>query len=298
VSIRGGNGARSESCGLCGTSDLSLRYSDVVLTDPDPEAVRVRSIWDCERCHAYWSSLPPDVASAAYYRQKPEEDHAQLEAGSQRFTRVRAAIEAGLGRQPRRLLDVGCAGGAHFDVYGEAVERFGVEPAASAAAILAERGVTWLGASTDDAPAGGFDAVASLDVLEHIEEPRSFLDGLDRCLAPGGVLALVTGDIDSFSARFGGRRWIYYALPEHCAFYSERALRRYWVEERGYEQLGKTWIANTDVNAAYVRIFMRGLANEAVMKVLPGHRTRQIERAGRARFPFFCDNMLITYRKP
>lgn len=298
MSIRGGSVARPESCGLCGTSDLSLRYGDVVVADPDAAAVRVRSIWDCERCHAYWSLLPADVGTSSYYRAKPEEDHAQLEDGQQRFRRVRAAIEAGLGREPRRLLDVGCAGGAHFDVYGETVERFGIEPAASAEAILKERGVTWLGPSLDDAPAGGFDAVASLDVLEHVEDPRPFLDGLDRCLAPGGVLALVTGDIDSVSARWGGRRWLYYALPEHCTFYSERALRRHWVEERGYVQLGKTWIANTDVDAAYVRSFVRGVGREAVMKALPRHRARQIEREGRARFPFFCDNMLVTYRKP
>jgi SAM-dependent methyltransferase len=270
----------------------------VVVADPEGAQVRLRSIRECDRCHAYWSRLPADVASPRYYREKPEEDHVQLETGRQRFRRVRAHLEAGLGREPRRLLDVGCAAGAHFDVYSEGVERFGVEPAASAESILRGRGVTWLGASLDDAPTGGFDAVTSLDVLEHIERPRPFLEGLDRCLAPGGVLALVTGDIDSPSARWGGRRWLYYALPEHCAFYSERALRRYWVEEKGYEPLQKTWIANTDVDAAYVRGFLRGVGREAVMRALPKHRASEIERAGRARFPFFCDNLLVTYRKP
>jgi 2-polyprenyl-3-methyl-5-hydroxy-6-metoxy-1,4-benzoquinol methylase len=298
VSIPGGSAERPESCRLCGTPDLALRYRDVVIADPPPAEARVRSIWACERCHAYWSCLPPEVASAGYYLEKPESDHGMLESGLQRFKRVRVALEAGLGREPRRLLDVGCAAGAHFDVYGGGVDRFGIEPAESAGGILAERGVTWLGTSLEDAPAASFDAVASLDVLEHIEEPRPFLDGLDRCLAPGGVLVLVTGDIDSLSARFGGRRWIYYALAEHCSFYSQRALRRYWVEERGYEQLGKTWAANTDVDAAYVGTFLKGIAHEAVMRALPKARAQKLERAGRARFPFFCDNMLLTYRKP
>ncbi|HKP89650.1 MAG TPA: class I SAM-dependent methyltransferase [Thermoleophilaceae bacterium] len=297
MSIEGGSVGRPESCRLCGTPELSLRYADVVIADPHGSA-GLRSIWECRRCHAYWSDLPSEVASSRYYREKPKEHHAQLEAGTQRFRRVRTALEAGLGREPRRLLDVGCAGGAHFDVYGEGVERFGIEPAASAAPMLAERGVTWLGKSVDDAPEAGFDAVTSLDVLEHVEWPRPFLDGLDRCLAPGGVIAIVTGDIDSFSARWGRRRWLYYALPEHCSFYSERALRRYWVEERGYEQLDKTWIANADVDPAYVRNFLGGIAREAAMKALPARRTREMERAGRGRFPFFCDNLLVTYRKP
>ena len=298
MSIRGGTVARPEACRLCGTPELSLRYSDVVIGDPHPARVQLRSVWECERCHAYWSILPPDVAASSYYEEKPEEDHVKLEEGEQRFRRVRSALESGLGRPPRRLLDVGCAGGAHFEVYDDGVERFGIEPAASAAAVLEERGVTWLGPSLDDAPEAGFDAVASLDVLEHVEEPRSFLDGLDRCLASGGVLAIVTGDIDSFSARFGGHRWIYYALREHCSFYSRGALRRYWVEERGYEELRKTWAANTDVDGAYVRTFLRGIGREAVMKALPKRRARAIELEGRARFPFFCDNMLVTYRKP
>jgi SAM-dependent methyltransferase len=298
VSAQGGTLARPESCRLCGTRELELRYRDVVIADPAGAPPRLRSLWNCRRCHAYWSCLPPDVAESSYYQGKPEEDHVQLEEGQQRFRRVRSVLEAALGRAPERLLDVGCAGGAHFEVYPATVERFGIEPAASAAPSIRARGATWLGASLADAPAGSFDAVASLDVLEHVDDPRPFLDGLDRCLAPGGVLVLVTGDIDAFSARLSGRRWLYYALPEHCSFYSRKALHRHWVGERGYTETAKTWVANTDVDGRYVRTFLRGVAREAVMKALPRARTRAIELDGRGRFPFFCDNMLVAYRKP
>jgi SAM-dependent methyltransferase len=196
-----------------------------------------------------------------------------------------------------RLLDVGCAGGAHLDAYDARVEKFGVEPAVSAAELLSQRGVTWLGSSVQDAPECSFDVVTCLDVVEHIEHPRPVLDGIDRCLRPGGLVAIVTGNIYSAPARWSGGRWLYYALPEHCSFYSAFALHRYWVDERGYEPLMKTWIANADIDFAYIRHFLFAVVREATLKMMPRDRVRALEIAGRGRFPFFCDNMLLTFRK-
>jgi 2-polyprenyl-3-methyl-5-hydroxy-6-metoxy-1,4-benzoquinol methylase len=275
-----------------------LRYEDILIATPPAAAPRLRSLWGCTRCHAYWTRLPGEIGTSEYYREKPEVDHHLLEGGLDRFRRVRRAVEAALGAESYRVLDVGCAAGAHLNIYPATVGKFGVEPARSAAEALRRRGVTWLGPSAADAPTAAFEAVTALDVLEHVEQPRPFLDELDRCVAPGGVVALVTGNIDSPSARLGGRRWLYYALPEHCSFFSARALRSYWVGERGYEAVGRTWIANQDVDAAYVLDFLRGAGREAVLKVLPHERVRAIERRGGGRFPFFCDNMLLTFRRP
>lgn len=284
-------------CPMCGSQALSLVYPDVVIADPLSGPLRLRSLWDCPDCHAFWSRLPPSIRADDYYRNKPEADHLPFEGTRARFARVQLAVERAVGRDNYRLLDVGCATGAHFDAYGDRVQKFGIEPAASAIESLRRRGVTWLGPSIESAPVGSFDVVTSLDVLEHLEEPRPFLDTLDRCLAPHGVVAIVTGNIDSLSARCGGRRWLYYALPEHCSFFSPLTLRRYWVDERGYEPLTATWIANKDIDATYVRGFLVGLAREAVLRMMPPHRVRSLERAGRGRFPFFCDNMLLTFRK-
>jgi SAM-dependent methyltransferase len=289
--------SRPERCALCGSEDLSLMYADIRIADEPGHEPRFRSLWACGRCRAYWSLLPDRTGSAQYYRDKPESDHAMLEHYPRRFRRVRDAVEGALGRDSYRLLDIGCAGGAHFDVYGERVEKFGVEPSASSEHLLRGRGVVWIGQSVDDAPDCGFDAVTCLDVLEHVENPRALLGGMDRCVRPGGVVAVATGSIDSIPARLGGRRWLYLALPEHCSFYSADALRRYWVDERGYEPLAMSWLPS-GFGIRYVVTFLVGVACEVAYRLMPRRALRALERAGHARFPFFYDNMLLTFRKP
>ncbi len=289
--------SRPERCALCGSENLSLKYADIRIADEPAHEPRFRSLWACGHCRAYWSRLPDSTGSPQYYRDKPGSDHAMLEHYPRRFRRVRDAVEDALGSDSYRLLDVGCASGAHFDAYGERVEKFGVEPSASSGPLLERRGITRIGASVDDAPDRGFDAVTCLDVLEHVEQPRALLDGMDRCVRPGGVVAIATGSIDSIPARLGGRRWLYLALPEHCSFYSADALRRYWVDERGYEPLAMSWLPS-GFGVHYVIAFLFGVASEAIYRLMPRRVMRALESSGHARFPFFYDNILLTFRKP
>lgn len=273
-------------------------WADIRIADDPPAAPRFRSLHACDACRAYWSRLPAGTGDAAYYRAKPVEHHRALEGGVGRLLRVRRAVERAVGRARFSILDVGCAQGAHLAVYGAGVEKAGVEPSLAARPALEERGIRWLGSDVEAIAEGTtFDAVTCLDVLEHLEQPGALLDGMDRVLAPGGVLALVTGDVDALSARVAGRRWLYFALPEHCSFFSWRALRRFLVDRRGYRLVRRARIANQDQDLAYVLAFLRGLAREGILRLLSAERVRAYEREGRARFSFFRDNMLVVLRK-
>lgn len=95
----------------------------------------------------------------------------------------------------RRLLDVGCGGGAFLDVArAEGLETAGIELSPEAAAVARRAGhrVTTGSAEEGGLVAGTFDAATMWDLLEHLDDPRAALVAARDALAPGGRLWIVT----------------------------------------------------------------------------------------------------------
>jgi hypothetical protein len=62
-------------------------------------------------------------------------------------------------------------------------------------------------------------------VIEHIPESNAFMADLVGRLNEGGVIALVTPNIESMLARVSGRRWVSFRLPEHVSYYSPSTIQ-------------------------------------------------------------------------
>jgi SAM-dependent methyltransferase len=103
---------------------------------------------------------------------------------------------------------------------------FGCGPSSALAALLEEAGcrvarfdpLFW----PDPAPlASTFDAVAAMEVIEHLHRPADAIDRLARRVRPGGWLGLMTC-VQTDDARFA--RWWYRRDPTHVVFYRARTL--------------------------------------------------------------------------
>jgi SAM-dependent methyltransferase len=94
-------------------------------------------------------------------------------------------------RPPGTMLDIGASYGYMLRAMEEAGwDTVGVEPSPSAAAYAAEhvKGEVIRGLFEHaDLADGSFDAVTALYVLEHVEDPRAFLEKVHRLLRPGGL---------------------------------------------------------------------------------------------------------------
>jgi SAM-dependent methyltransferase len=95
----------------------------------------------------------------------------------------------------KTIADVGCGGGFLLDhLKGISSSLIAIEPAVSFSDSLRKRGYHWF-ASTVDATehySGRVDVVLSTQVIEHVSNPREFLNDIGRLLAPDGIAIVST----------------------------------------------------------------------------------------------------------
>jgi len=127
-----------------------------------------------------------------------------------------------------RLLDVGCATGALLSVARErGWQTHGLELGQASSAYAQSLGLQVARGSLYDAPAPEqpYDAIAFMEVIEHLESPHDALKRLASWLKPGGLLLLSTPNYASLYRRlFGARWWVVNCEDEHIAFFTPKTL--------------------------------------------------------------------------
>lgn len=69
------------------------------------------------------------------------------------------------------------------------------------------------------------DVVCLWDTVEHLAAPQQYLARAAGQLRPGGLLALSTGDIGAWLARFRGEKWRLIHPPTHLHYFTARSMR-------------------------------------------------------------------------
>jgi 2-polyprenyl-3-methyl-5-hydroxy-6-metoxy-1,4-benzoquinol methylase len=232
----------SRTCNICGASvdrDRDLRWR--------------KDGYDVLRCPACGTHFRADLPTSdalqaiygpAYFSASAGETDGQGyadylgEEPNHRANAVRRLELLERERGPGRLLDVGCAAGFFLD---EARKRgwsvTGVELAAGMAEHARDRlGLdVRLGAFADaELEPGAFDAITMWDYLEHSTDPTGDLRHAASLLAPGGLLAVSTGDVASLAARVSGSRW-HLLTPRHHNFFFTRASLERAFRDAGFE---------------------------------------------------------------
>lgn len=95
----------------------------------------------------------------------------------------------------RVIADVGCGGGSLLDhIRGLPKKTIAIEPQLSFASSLQDREYCWFPSTLDalDEFQGQVDVAFSIQVIEHIADPKAFLAEVRRLLKPDGVLILST----------------------------------------------------------------------------------------------------------
>jgi 2-polyprenyl-3-methyl-5-hydroxy-6-metoxy-1,4-benzoquinol methylase len=143
--------------------------------------------------------------------------------------------------QPGRMLDVGCAVGFFIDearkrgwqVEGMDVSAFAIDYASEHFGLDVRNGTL-----TDlEFETGAYDLVTLWDVIEHVPDPKAYIQRTAELLRSGGVISLATPDVDSIPAKLAGRRWVGYKLSEEHIYYFSIKTLSHMLEEAGFEVL-------------------------------------------------------------
>jgi 2-polyprenyl-3-methyl-5-hydroxy-6-metoxy-1,4-benzoquinol methylase len=129
----------------------------------------------------------------------------------------------------KTILDLGCASGALLSSLRNhnPKELIGIDTAEYPVSFGRERYDLDLRCATlDEAnlPSGHFDLVALIDMIEHVEDLNGFLLQLQRVVAPGGSVIIITPNYMAYS--LARRHWsCLFKDFEHLHYFCERSLR-------------------------------------------------------------------------
>ena len=193
----------------------------------------------CSACTFSWTAgqipAPEELYDDSYFSGAGYEDYyvpsaRQYEAG----LRVQWLLSGGT---PATLVEAGCAAGYFVAAAeGEGIAAQGVEVCEAAAQFARDDlGVKVTHECFESAVFGtAFDAVCAFHVLEHVEDPKDFLDAAWRALEPGGRLALEVPNISSAAARRLGTSWRGLQPEYHRWHFTPASLTRL-VTDHGFE---------------------------------------------------------------
>lgn len=239
-------------CPLCGCrSFLKVReLHDRILGTTDESFTLAR----CQNCRLLRLHPLPNEATLAAAYSADYAPHARPGlSGRAKSVLERRAVRAlsEYLQAPRRVLDVGCAAGNLLAEVRRAGNPnvCGVETSAEAVGRARRRGLNVFHGELQDAGfgAGSFDTVVLSHTLEHVGDPRRFMDEVWRILAPGGAVLLWLPNADSVEARLFGRYWIGYDAPRHLTTFSVGTLGRllattgFRIDSVTHEAVGIEW---------------------------------------------------------
>jgi len=130
----------------------------------------------------------------------------------------------------KKLLDIGCNTGELLD-YAKSCgcETAGVEYSQQSRDLLHNKNHIIFNSISEVKEK--FDVITAFDLVEHLYNVPSFFIKSKEMLTKNGVLIILTGNIESFSAKLCKSKWWYVRFPEHIVFLS----KRYLVHHSGFK---------------------------------------------------------------
>jgi 2-polyprenyl-3-methyl-5-hydroxy-6-metoxy-1,4-benzoquinol methylase len=215
------------NCPVCG-SDAAEEY--LHKQAQDLRLVR------CRRCGMiYLNPVRPEFASGRAYERLGAEYYLTPNKLQSDYAAVRFERELRLFRNycsSGDVLDVGCSTGAFLyqlnHRFPGAYQTIGTDASGPALDYAESRGISLARGNFLEIDFGGrkFDAITFWAVLEHVLEPKRFLEHASSLLKAEGLCLVLVPNMESLAVRLLGQRYRY-IYPQHLNYFSRKPLREF-----------------------------------------------------------------------
>lgn len=243
-------------CPMCGSASVGLSgplfyatptsfASHTVSLSKTPE------LWRCRHCCSGFTenAIPPQEAFALY---EAGDSAGRWESRAFETEKTQRLVEfiSGLVKPGATVLDFGCNDGVLLDFLknSKAAFTYGVEASTSARCFSEAKGHVVTPSLDELGEPSRFDVIFAMDVIEHLYDIPGFIKKIATRLISGGLLILLTGNINSFMARMAKSKWWYIQYPEHVRFPSLR-----WLSHQPGFRVAK--VAKVHASIGYVHPF-------------------------------------------
>ncbi len=279
-----------EKCFACGSTEFQPLFTATDrLYRTTTEQFRIVECRECHLIRLFPRPAPSDLnryyppnywyVTGASAAARLEELYRRLVVGDHvRFVEraIRESGESGL------VLDVGCGGGLFLAMLRKRGARqvVGLDFSIDAARAASDRyGLRVACATLSHAPfaAGGFSAITMFHVLEHLFDPRSYLDAAYKLLRPDGRLIVQTPNVACWQFLLLGENWTGLDVPRHIFNYRDSDLEAL-LAASGFEVLRRKYFSLRDNPAGLASSLapwldpmvrrMRGLREAAFARLL------------------------------
>jgi 2-polyprenyl-3-methyl-5-hydroxy-6-metoxy-1,4-benzoquinol methylase len=219
------------------TSTAIARSCPVCCSD-DARAALDKHGMKIVRCRAcsmlYVNPVPAEFASGEYYDHEGADYYLSPAKLKSDYAGVRFERELRLFRrhcQGGSVLDVGCSSGAFLYQLNRrfpgAYQTLGTDVSGAPLDYAESRGIPVVRASFLDHDFAGrqFDAVTLWAVLEHLADPRRFIEKTASILKPGALCFVLVPNMKSLAVRLLGARYRY-IYPQHLNYFCAATLSR------------------------------------------------------------------------
>ena len=212
----------SKPCILCGSTEGTPLYQGILR---------------CKNCSLVFADVNLDPAGLAdlyrknYFFGEEYSNYLDDREVLQKNFRLRLNVLTRFTNPVRHksLFEVGCAYGFFLSLAREHFEKVqGIDITEDGVRHCLQAGLDVTQADLMDVNLNGrdLDVVCLWDTIEHLMEPSRYMEKLSQHMKPGALVAITTGDIDSWNARLKKHKWRLIHPPTHLYYFSLKTLVR------------------------------------------------------------------------